>query len=264
MPVAAAAALSLVDDAALAALASTPRGSTVESMNRSEFVEEFNYRQEPGQHAVFFGPTGRGKSTLMADLLHFGSPCSNVGILCPKGPDKAFRDMGKAVRTWPPTLPVDLHRFGERRPFVRRIEGNTVAGWDQMRNQFAPTLKWARGQRDWLWVVPDLQALADPRFIRLGKEVEWLILTLRSRDSSVWVDAQRPSWVPRASGDQARSIILFKNADLGTVDRLAEIVSLPRKEVSSLFSEMRGQDRKHDFLWFDAIEEELFYVDGHR
>ena len=260
MPVAAAAALSLVDDAAIAALASTPRGSTVESMNRAEFVEEFNYRQEPGQHAVFFGPTGRGKSTLMADLLHFGSPCSNVGILCPKGPDQAFADLGKAVRTWPPTLPLDLHRFGERRPFTRRIEGSPTRGWQGLHGQFEPSLRWARGQRDWLWVMPDLQALADPRFANLGKEVEWLILTLRSRRSSVWVDAQRPSWVPRAAGDQSRSVVLFKNSDLGTVDRLAEIVSLPLRAVKPLFAQMG----RHDFLWYDGLEEELFYVDGHR
>lgn len=136
-----------------------------------------------------------------------------------------------------------------------------MKGWKGLHGQFEPALTWARGQRDWLWVIPDMQTLADARFANLGKEVEWLILTLRHRKSSVWVDAQRPSWIPRAAGDQSRSVVLFKNTDLDTVDRLRKIISLPSiKLIQPIF----GQMAKHDFLWYDGLEEELFYVDGHR
>lgn len=235
-------------------------GPSVEYLSREEFLEEFTARHEPGQHLVTFGPTGRGKTTLMADLLRQGPPYSHIGILSPKGADPAFRGIGKPKKAWPPHLPVSVHTYGEPKPYTIRLEGSPEAGWDNLRRQFEPPLSWARGQKDWLWVIPDLQAMSDPKFAGLGRHVEWLMLTLRSRGSGVWVDAQRPSWIPRAASDQTRSVIVFRNTDLGTVDRLRQTVSLPMNQILPLMGDME----RHDFLWFDSITDELFYVEGER
>lgn len=230
----------------------------VDSLLREEFLEEYSDRNEAGQHTVIFGPTGRGKTTLMRDMLLEGVPYSNIGILSPKGADPAFRGIGRPKKAWPPHLPVEVHRYGEPKPYCIRLEGNPVAGWDHLRRQFEPPLRWARGQKDWLWVLPDLQAMSDAKFAGLNREVEWLMLTLRSQGSGLWVDAQRPSWIPRAAADQTRHVILFQNSDLGTVDRLRETISLPMKQMIPLMNNMK----RHDFIWFDNVEDEIFYVDG--
>lgn len=233
----------------------------VETLTRAEFLEEFAARQEPGQHSVFYGPTGRGKSTLIRDALDVGACClGNIGILNVKGPDKAFSDYGKLMKRWPPMLPVEVHKYGEPRPFVVRLEGSPKADFKSLRALFESPLKWARGRGDWLWIMPDLQPLTDPKMTNLGAEVERMLLTLRAFGSSVWMDAQRPSWIPRAASDQVRHVVVFQNRDLGTVERLREILTLPAKEMVPL---MQGMDR-HDFLWLDAIEDELFYVIGRR
>lgn len=233
----------------------------VETITRTDFIEEFTDRMEPGQHSLFVGPTGRGKSTLMRDLLEAQGSFENIGILTPKGPDKAFDGMGKKVKTWPGGVRLAWHKWAkEYPPYIWQQVGSPQAGYAPLHGDFAPTLQWARGRPGWLWVIPDLQAISDRKFANLGGDVEWLTLTLRSAGSSLWMDAQRPAWIPRAAEDQVTNIVLFKNPDLATVERLREVISLPMQEIVPLMGDMEH----HDFLWRDNIKDDTFFVLGEK
>jgi len=235
----------------------------VETITRTDFIEEFIDRMEPGEHSIFFGPTGRGKSTLMKDLLEAGPPIPNVGILMPKGPDdhanEPFYKLGNRVSTWPSGTRMAWHKWNqETPPYIWQQVGNPRAGYAPLRAQFEPTLRWFRGRPDWLLLIPDLQAISDRKFANCGGEVEWLTLTLRKFGSSLWMDAQRPAWIPRAAEDQVTNVVLFKNTDLGTVQRLHEVISLPMQTIEPLMLEMG----RHDFLWMDGPEDDIFFVVG--
>jgi hypothetical protein len=235
----------------------------IETIDRDEFLEEFHGRQEPGQHTIFVGPTGRGKSTLMCDCLLMGPPTRHVGILTPKGHDRAFEPLNAwKVRTWPGSVKRAIDKFEQPTPWTWQLSSSPKAGPGPLHDLYLNPLIFARGEPDWTWVVPDLQAMTDARFANLGKELEWNVLTLRAAGSSIWMDAQAPRWIPRASADQVSNVVIFKNSDLGTVDRLRETVSLPMSQILPLMSDLRADG--HDFLWFDSWRDDLFFVIGDR
>jgi hypothetical protein len=235
-------------------------GPDLETISREEFIEEFIDRYEPGQHAVFLGPTGRGKTLLMRDLAEAGPPIRHIGVLLPKGKNKTLDGFGTVVHQWPGPWRRGIFEFGHKPPYIYMLQADPRGGPGPLRNMYAPVLEWGRGRADWLWFIPDLQAISDPKFANLGKDVSWLLLTLREYDGSLWMDAQRPAWIPRESEDQVSYVTTFRNTDEGTQERLAEILSMPRRDCEAV---MRGMDY-HDFLWRDNVLDEIYYVKGDR
>jgi hypothetical protein len=232
----------------------------IEVISREEFIEEFIDRFEAGQHAVFLGPTGRGKTLLMRDLVEAGPNINRIGVLLPKGRNHTLDGFGMTVRNWPGAWRRGFHEFGHKPPHIWKLESDPRAGPGPLRGMYQPVLEWARGRGGWLWIIPDLQALSDPKFANVGKDVSWLLLTLREYSGSMWMDAQRPAWIPRESEDQVSYLTTFRNTDEGTQERLAEILSMPRHDMETHMRNMHY----HDFLWRDNIKDETFFVRGTR
>ena len=225
-------------------------------LTRPEFLAEFDYRYEPGQHVVGIGPTGRGKTTLFGQML---PSCKTSGtIISCLGFDEALAGLGKPYQRnyWPPrTLKLQMY---DEIPYVRRFQGlpKSPDDFGRIRRVNFQILRWMFARSDWTVFFPDLQLITDPRLMNLGKEVEQLLLTLRKARSSVWMDAQAPRWIPRAATDQVSHLLIWKNRDDATVKRLREIAGLDIDLMLEMFRRMTW----HDSLWVDVRREEYYIV----
>jgi energy-coupling factor transporter ATP-binding protein EcfA2 len=230
---------------------------------RDEFVAEFAYRYKPGQHVILFGPAGRGKTTLAGLMLAApGMPKNNGLITTQLGPDPALMHLGKKTDSWPPSpllLEALLYDHREKGiPLIRRYQPVPKKPEDfiTIRRKCARILKWMFGTRGWTLFIPDLQVVTDPGMMGLGKEVDQLIITVRKRFSSIWLDAQAPRWIPRSCSDNTSHLVIWRNRDEASVKRLSQIVGIDFKMLLSMF---RSMDY-HDSIWVDVPRDEFYIV----
>jgi len=236
---------------------------------RADFLEEFRYRYTQGQHVMFFGPTGRGKTTLAGQMLAVTHPYTprkprHDGprglITIQLGPDTALDHLGRPVASWPPTAFGTWFSSYDERPIIRRFQPlpKRPEDFGGIRAQAHRILRWMFSQYEWSLFVPDLQVISDPRMMGLGAEVDQLIITKRKHGSSIWMDAQAPRWVPRSAGDQVSHIFMWRNRDEDTLRRLKSIAGLNLNFLSDL---LKGIGY-YDCVWVDALNDEVFVVEG--
>jgi energy-coupling factor transporter ATP-binding protein EcfA2 len=227
-------------------------------LTRSEFLELFWLRQEPGQHVVCLGPTGRGKTTLMGQLL-VKPPTAGVLIPTLGRPDPALQHLGESATEWPPRMPLRL-LMHDNVPFIRRFENRPKQPKDfvRVRALYSNLLRWMFARPGWTIYIPDLQIISDPKMMNLGKEVEQLLLTLRKEASCVFMDAQAPRWIPSAANDQTSHVLIWKNRDRRTRQRLQEIANID----TDLFDALMNDIGRFDFVWVDSLRDEIYHVTG--
>jgi energy-coupling factor transporter ATP-binding protein EcfA2 len=237
-------------------------------LQRGEFLEEFEHRYRPGQHVILLGPTGRGKTTMIGQMLTAGTMPKTDGLITVQnGPDPALAHLGKPTKSWPPTIPVPFLMYDEK-PLMRRYQAlpRKPEHFGIVRRQTARILRWMFAREGWTLVLPDLQLVTDPGMMGLGKEVDQLIITLRKRRSSVWMDAQAPRWIPRSSNDQTSHILIWKYRDIATIRRLREVAGVDLDFINQLFGEFRvvtapdGTRKSFDAIWIDVGSDEYYVV----
>lgn len=230
---------------------------------REEAVDEFHYRHKAGEHILFVGPTGRGKTTFAASLL--SKPAThNTLILSVKGRDPALEPVGKEVKHWPPNdrlFNKIRWKFDDSDSKKKRIlrwtpEFQSEKDLATAHETTAKTLRWFWQQKDWTLYLPDLQIIADRGMMGLSKPLEAHLLTARSRGCSMWTDAQAPRWIPRAAADQTSHLFVFRNRDRDVQKRLAEITGYP----AAFFQSEIAQLKFHELLWIDCRRDEAFLV----
>ena len=224
-------------------------------LTRAEFVDEFAYRYEPGQHLIALGPTGRGKTTLIGQILPH---CKTSGtVISCLGEDPALAHLGKSISYWPPKRPEWMIRYDEP-TIVRRFQDipRKPEDFSRIRRTNFTILRWMFARPDWTLFYPDLQIITDPRMMNLGKEVEQLILTLRKAGSSVWMDAQAPRWIPSAAKDQVQHLLLWRNRNKTVMKSLSDIAGLDVDVVDGMFRDMQW----HEAIWVDIRADEYFLV----
>jgi hypothetical protein len=187
-------------------------------------------------------------------------PSATEGLLTIQlGADEALEHLGKPLSgEWPPKL-LDMHMYDEK-PFVRRYQPNPTKPehFRAIRAQAARILYWMFGREGWAVFIPDLQVVTDPGMMGLGKEVDQLLLTLRKKRSSVFMDAQAPRWIPRSATDQVSHLFIWRNRDDTVVKRLKEISGL---DLAFIIAILKHIDF-HDFLWVDNTRDEYYVVRG--
>lgn len=227
-------------------------------LTRQEFLQLFWHYQSAGEHVVILGPTGRGKTTLAGQML-VRPPTDGVLIPTIGKPDPALQHLGKTADEWPPRMPLKL-LMHDNLPFIRRFENRPRQPKDfiRARGVYSGLLRWMFARPGWTIYLPDLQIISDPKMMGLGKDVEQLLLTLRKEGSNVWMDAQAPRWIPSAANDQTSHVLMFKNRDRRTRQRLQEIANIDM----DLFDALMNDIGRFDFVWVDSLRDEIFHVTG--
>lgn len=231
---------------------------------RPDAVAEFQARHKRGEHVLFVGPTGRGKTTFASSLL-MKPATERALVMSVKGRDPALAQLGKRVGAWPMphgrsvALRIRQQWNDDKPPYIYRWEPEFNSSRDLVlaARMVNNTLEWLWQSRGWTLYLPDLQIIADRGMMGLGKPVEAHLLTARSRDDSLWLDAQAPRWIPRAAADQVSHLFVFKNRDIDVVRRLREIAGLDMYTVQWIMSQLAW----HEILWVDVRRDEYFIIE---
>src|SRR5690348_2777166 len=182
------------------------------TLSRDAFLDHFRNEWKLDQHVSLIGPTGRGKSYTARQIL--SNRPGQVLILAPKGVDKTMAGFGEHISKWPPGLltPGPDRDTGR---WVLRLEPRVKKPEDlgAMRVHFAKAMRDVFRQHNWTLYVDELQVIADPRMMGLGKLVEANLLMGRSRNISVVSSIQVPRWAPRAAYDQASHVLMWRQRD---------------------------------------------------
>lgn len=245
--------------------------ATPRRLSRAAAVQEMAAAIEPGDHVTFIGPTGRGKSTLLAKVLpkvvH-----DRVIVLTPKGADPAFAHLGDSATSWPPRRRsqslVERLRVAWAEPATRdeeklwRIEVPIRQATD-LRTVVAPiytqvlsdTLARPESSGDSVMVVLDDSRLVS-EYMKLQELVVTNMLVGRSKRVSFVNMYQAPRWVPREGLDQAVHVVMWQNRDRDVMKRLGEIADVDPAAILSIM----GGLGFHESLWIDARADTLTVV----
>ena len=180
----------------------------------------------PGAHFALCGPTGEGKTTFAVSIL---KQRKWVMALDPKGEDETLSASG-FVRVVSLPLPRRIRNdIAEGKP-ARIILGGPAttdaedqALWNLMRDG----IKMVRQQGGWTIYADEFQVLADLRMFNLGKRIEQLQISARSKGTSVVTSFQAPAWVPKSSTRQAKFVAMWPTRDVNMIKAVAESMGRP-------------------------------------
>lgn len=207
---------------------------TVRPLEWEDFLREFRRKWEPGQHVAIIGPTGEGKTTCACHLLGLRR---YVLALDPKGGDSTLTRMLERrgftrITTWPP--PRKVRREIEEGKPARLIVGPVVRrtqDFPALRNTLARAIDGAFDDGGWTLYFDELQIAADARLMGLSASIERNLIAARDRGVSLLSSFQQPVHIPRSSYQQATHVVLYRNRDTDTVNRLAEVLGRPKSEI---------------------------------
>lgn len=224
------------------------------TLSRDAFLDRFRNEWKLDQHVSLIGPTGRGKSYTARQIL--SNRPGQILILAPKGVDKTMAGFGEHISKWPPGLFVNGP--DETGRWVLRLEPRVKKPEDlgAMRVHFAKAMRDVFRKHNWTLYVDELQVIADPRMMGLGKLVEANLLMGRSRNISVVSSIQVPRWAPRAAYDQASHVLMWRQRDRQALNRIGEISGVDTYRVRIVVQDLDF----HEFLWVDATKDKLYRV----
>jgi hypothetical protein len=217
---------------------SAPReDTTVISVEWDMFIRWFRDEWKPGQHVALIGPTGEGKSTFAVGILK-----TRKWVLAfdPKGHDDTLAHSGfERILSWPPT---NKHRdaIAEGRP-VRMIVGGSMrtdADKKKLVDLLHDVIDGVRAEGGWTCYADEFQILADRRMFNLGTQVEEMLISARSRGTSVVTSFQAPAWVPKAATRQATFTVLWPTRDEDMVKAVAMSMGRKWQEIAAAVREL--------------------------
>ncbi len=243
-------------------------------MGRDEFFDAFAGAWGSQQHVSMIGPTGRGKSTVAKGILA-RRPGRQI-ILAPKGADPTLAGFGKQVKSWPPGIFVDKRpnegapiwdqshfpkgfrklKDHERKQRILRLEPPLKSEEDMetMTAHFRRAIvdSWRDGVHT-LYIDELGVAAAEMHLARL---INLVMITGRSRGTTILSAVQAPRYVPRSTYDQAQHVLLWRQRDKEGVKRISEISGVDTDEVKGAVVDLDY----HEFLWVDAVKDNLTRV----
>lgn len=222
-------------------------------LSRDRFKQMLRDRWKADQHVSLIGPTGRGKTYAARQML--AQRPGRILILAPKGADKTLANFGHQIKKWPPGPFVPRPQNGQ---WILRLEPpiRTEKDLPAQREYFRRALDSVFKAGDWTVYIDELQVLADPRMMGLGKPTERNLILGRGRNLSTVSAIQVPRWAPKAAYDQASHVMLWRQRDKPALKRIDEISGVDTGEVQAL---VRSLDF-HEFVWVDAVNDEYYRV----
>lgn len=222
---------------------------TSERVSWSHALERMDWRQ--GEHVTLIGPTGRGKTELMVELLTLPSWWA---FFSTKRVDKT---QGK-LKTYRPRTIKSADEFNpevSRRYIVAPKWNLKLGAADQSelhREVFSRVLHRAFVQTGWCVAIDELEYIN--RDLKIADEVDRLLRQGRSQGNSMFLATQRPRHVTLHAYEQATHLFMWRMADLGNVIRAAELAGVNRQLVSGVLPTLG----EHDVLYVNTITGETF------
>lgn len=179
------------------------------------FTDE-RFRWNHGEHVAMIGPTGQGKTTMLARILP-KHPYSVLFVTKPRDRSlDAFSNAGFAT--------LDRWRSMDPRIMPRRILWPDARGLRaQADQQHAFSEAMDKIYREGAWTVSLDELWYFSNRLKLGEDVKTYLTQARSLDISMVNLTQRPAWVPTELYDQSTHIFLWRNNDGRAQQRLSEI-----------------------------------------
>lgn len=204
-------------------------------VSRRKFVREFGREYQPGQHLTALGPSGRGKTHTVGQLLQVSASPDLQAVLLHgkiKGRDKTIERLSRQCRMpiivgFPPSRYQRSIRYRDAHGWiVRPLE---KPGDDEQQENELLRREFARGIRHCyhtshshpkiLVVNEGHQTHND---LRLRGNCEAPLMRGRP-DCAVWTEIQRARHVSYMCYDQAEHVLIFYDPDIDNQRRYSEI-----------------------------------------
>lgn len=208
---------------------------------------------KPGKHWALIGPTGQGKSTFAVGIL---GQRKYVVALDPKGEDDTLEAAGY-VRITKFPLPRDRFAGARQEPkpgtedwvwhrAERGLPIGLVVGFrsysEQQDAQLAQLMRdaitWVRRVGGFGLYVDEFELLSSQRMMRLGADIERMLITARRAGTSVLTSYQAPAWVSKHATRQAGYITVWPTRDVDMVTNVARAAGRPWKVVAAAVDEL--------------------------
>lgn len=212
-------------------------------------LREMDWR--PGEHVTLIGPTGRGKTELLIELL---SERRWGVFLSTKRRDETqapLERLGFRPVADPAAIQPEVHnRYIFRPPFPKRAQADRLKSTH--RAAFRMALMQLRDQTGWTIGVDECRYIAHT--LGLQDELELLWLQGRSEGTTVVANTQRPRFIPLEAYSQATHLMFWSSPDQSDVARIAELTSFDRQAVMKALTRLD----KHDFLYTNTVTGQMF------
>lgn len=213
---------------------------------RKDFAEEFGDSYQSGQHLTALGPSGRGKTKLVGQLLiKVANPDHQAVVLHGKikGRDKTIESLSHAadmpiVDKWPPSAYSRKVRHRDVRGYILlplSKPGDTAAKENELlAGEFRKAIRenyHTSHKRPRITVVNEAhQAHND---LKLKGDCEAPLMRGRP-DNAVWSEVQRCRYVSYMVYDQAEHVFIFYDPDEDNQKRYSEIGGVDPQYVREL------------------------------
>jgi hypothetical protein len=209
-------------------------------------------------HHSLMGQNGSGKSYLMVNGILQLCTDDNVLIIDNKGDDPVLSSSGaKPVRKVPTKRARGLfHQSGNPKDnWYRLVVHEDI---HQAQDQVSEALNLVYKEGEWVVVLDETRAIADPRSPGLGLQplLDRLWLRGRSRKIAVVASTQAPRWVPSSFYDQCQFVWCSRIRDERAHQRVMEIGSMTRQHIPVIASV-----RKRRWIYMDDEEDETWVAE---
>lgn len=202
-----------------------------------------------GEHITLVGRTGCGKTELMIELMKHRRWTVFLNTKRVDPTQDTLKGMGCRVTKDGNINPQASSRWIVKPPWSRKVIGNT----DEIHATiFTRTLTEAFWQTGWTVCIDELEFIN--RDLKIIAPVDKLLRQGRSQGNSMILGTQRPRHVTLHAYEQATHLFLWKQQDLGNVERAAELAGVNQAKVM----EMMPNLSKHDVLYVNADTGETF------
>lgn len=205
---------------------------------RNEFLREW----KQGEHLAVIGPTGVGKTTLLAQII---GARKYVVMFVTKNRDKTISgDFPgfKRIPQWPPPRTWD-----ERLLLWPDTSSLTIRESQKKQHDiFKDAMDRLYHTGNWCVVFDEQQYLCED----LGLAVENRMLQHQGRSSGITVvnGAQRPANVPVVTYSGSTHVVLWKNTEPLDVKRLSNIGGVDKRELANEMATLS----KHEFVYINT------------
>lgn len=218
-------------------MATLPRSKPVVGLSWGNFLDWLAGEWTPGKHMALIGPTGEGKTSAAIGMLDLRKW---VLALDAKGMDDTLSASGyERIHSWPPS---SRHRDMIAEGYPLRLIVGGPARTEEETGKLAQALRDAvegvRAEGGWCLFCDEFQLLADRRMSGVTSEIEKLLISARTRGTSVVTAFQAPAWVPKASTRQASIVCAWGTRDIDMVKNIAQSMGRDWHELHSMVREL--------------------------